>query len=284
MSAYRFCRSDDVPLLVRACNACYRVHFPDRSEMTVDEFKRAARELNVWASSCMVAFEGKEPVGVLIVAKRETESWIYCIGVHPDHQRREHASHMLDSLSRKLAILGPPVLLAEVPETWAGPRAFLEACGYRPRRRLVDYVADTEPASSSAAEVIVPVTLAELVEAEAFDREARRCWSRAPRTLLNLQKEHHGIALAAGDRFGATLLYSESHDRPWREILALEARDPARGEAMLELLVRHYRGADERPLRIRRVAEEEIDPQRLADWGFRAAGVTIEYAALAGPT
>ena len=284
MPAYRFCRSDDVPLLVRACNACYRVHFPDRPEMTVDEFKRAARELNVWASSCMVAFEGKELIGVLMVAKRKTESWIYCIGVHPDHQRMGHGSHMLDSLSRKLAILGPPRLLAEVPETWAGPRAFLEACGYRAERRLVDFVADPQPAPPGAAEVIVPVTLSELVEAEAFDHDARRCWSRAPRTLLNLQKEHHGIALAAGDRFGATLLYSEPHDRPWREILALEARDPARGEAMLGLLVRHYRGADERPVRIPRVAPEEIAPGRLADWGFRAAGVTIEYAALAGAT
>ena len=55
MPAYRFCRTDDIPLLVNALNACYVVHFPDQVALSVADFKREIRELDVWASSCMVA-------------------------------------------------------------------------------------------------------------------------------------------------------------------------------------------------------------------------------------
>ena len=68
MPAYRFCRSGDIPLLVQAHNSCFRVHFPDVAPMTVEDFKRDAREIDLWASSCMVTSAGGEPVGVLLAA------------------------------------------------------------------------------------------------------------------------------------------------------------------------------------------------------------------------
>ena len=85
--------------------------------MTPDTFKRSIRDLQVWCSSCMVAFSGSDPIGVLIGAKRPSGTLIHRIAVHPDHRRQGHGRHLLTSLSSKLAILGPPRIVAEVPET-----------------------------------------------------------------------------------------------------------------------------------------------------------------------
>ena len=70
MAAYRFCRTDDIALLVDALNRCWAPYFPDEPAMTPAAFKRSIRDLQVWCSSCMVAFSGSDPIGVLIGAKR----------------------------------------------------------------------------------------------------------------------------------------------------------------------------------------------------------------------
>src|SRR5262245_769921 len=130
MSSYRFCRTDDIGLLVDALNRCWAPHFPDEPRMTPAAFKRSIRDLQVWCSSCMVAFAGADPIGVLIGAKRPSGTLIHKIAVHPDHLRQGHARHLLDSLSSKLAILGPPRLVAEVPEAFAPACALFSECGY----------------------------------------------------------------------------------------------------------------------------------------------------------
>ena len=84
--------------------------------MTPATFKRSIRDLQVWCSSCMVAFAGPDPIGVLIGAKRPSGTLIHKIAVHPDHCRQGHGRHLLTSLSSKLAILGPPRIVAEIPE------------------------------------------------------------------------------------------------------------------------------------------------------------------------
>ena len=119
MSSYRFCRTDDIGLLVDALNRCWAPYVPDEPEMTPAAFKRSIRDLQVWCSSCMVAFSGSAPIGVVIGAKRPSGTLIHKIAVHPDHRRQGHGRHLLTSLSSKLAILGPPRLIAEVPETLA---------------------------------------------------------------------------------------------------------------------------------------------------------------------
>ena len=121
MSSYRFCRTDDVSLLVDALNHCWSPYFPDEPAVTPETFKRSIRDLQVWCSSCMVAFAGPDPIAVLIGAKRPSGTLIHKIAAHPDHCRQGHGRHLLTSLSSKLSILGPPKLIAEVPETlgWA---------------------------------------------------------------------------------------------------------------------------------------------------------------------
>ena len=119
MSSYRFCRTDDIGLLVDALNRCWSPYFPDEPPMTPAAFKRSIRDLQVWCSSCMVAFSGSDPIGVLIGAKRPSGTLVHKIAVHPDHRRQGHGRHLLTSLGSKLAILGPPRIVAEVPETLA---------------------------------------------------------------------------------------------------------------------------------------------------------------------
>src|SRR6476620_11985950 len=117
MSAYRFCRPDAIGLLVDALNRCWFPYFPEHGPTTAATFKRSIRDLQVWCSSCMVAFSGSEPIGVLIGAKRPSGTLVQKIAVHPDHRRQGHGRHLLTSLSSKLAILGRPRIASKVTES-----------------------------------------------------------------------------------------------------------------------------------------------------------------------
>src|ERR671913_111407 len=166
MSAYRFCRTDDIALLVDALNRCWSPYFPDEPPMTPVEFKRSIRDLQVWCSSCMVAFSGPDPIGVLIGAKRPSGTLIHKIAVHPDHRRQGHARHLLESLASKLAILGPPRMIAEVPEAFAPARALFGACGYGEDAVLTDYLWHGDEGGSGAGRTVetfvIPVTVDDL--------------------------------------------------------------------------------------------------------------------------
>ena len=131
-------------LLVDALNRCWSPYFPDEPPMTPAAFKRSIRDLQVWCSSCMVAFSGSDPIGVLIGAKRPSGTLIHRIAVHPDHRRQGHGRHLLASLGSKLAILGPPRMIAEVPETLAPACELFSASGYVQEALLTDYVLQRE--------------------------------------------------------------------------------------------------------------------------------------------
>src|ERR671925_181792 len=143
MSAYRFCRTDDIELLVAALNRCWSPPFSDDPPVTPAAFKRSIRDLQVWCSSCMVAFSGPDPIGVLIGAKRPSATLVHKIAIHPDHRRQGHGRHLLTSLSSKLAILGPPRIVAEVPETLDAARGLFTASGYVQEALLTDYVLES---------------------------------------------------------------------------------------------------------------------------------------------
>src|SRR3990167_4791357 len=140
MSSYRFCRSDDIALLADALNRCWSPYFPGEPAVTPASFKRSIRDLQIWCSSCMVAFSGSDPIGVLIGAKRPSGTLVHKIAVHPDHRRQGHGRHLLASLGSKLAILGPPRIVAEVPEALAPACALFGASGYVQEALLTDYV------------------------------------------------------------------------------------------------------------------------------------------------
>src|SRR6185312_14911702 len=89
MSGYRFCRTDDIPLLVDAYNACAGADSLAPA-LSVADFKRAVREIGLWASSSMLAFEGETPIAVLLGAKTEEANFVHRIVVREDRRRRGH--------------------------------------------------------------------------------------------------------------------------------------------------------------------------------------------------
>ena len=139
VSAYRFCRTDDIGLLVDALNRCWAPYFGE-PPMTAAAFKRSIRDLSGLVQQHMVAFSRLDPIGVLIGAKRASGTLIHEIAVHPDHRRQGHGRHLLTSLGSKLSILGPPRIVAEIPEALAPACELFSACGYVEEARLTDYV------------------------------------------------------------------------------------------------------------------------------------------------
>lgn len=284
MSSYRFCRTDDIGLLVGALNRCWHPYFPDEPAMTPEAFKRSIRDLQVWCSSCMVAFAGGDPIGVLIGAKRRSGTLIHRIAVHPDHRRQGHGGHLLESLGAKLSILGPPRMVAEVPDTSGEAAALFTARGYVQETLLTDYVLQSLPeagslgspmASQDGAGVVVPITIDDLDANGLLDGCARHtCWERSVESLAARKDEISGLAVASDERIEAWLLY-----RRETEIVSLWTFIDDGGARLGRLL--HRLGP--RPLRFPKVHPDEVPEALLTLLGFRPAGQHRLLGATARP-
>lgn len=306
MTAYRFCRSDDITLLGDALNRCWAPYFPDEPPMTPAAFKRSIRDLQVWCSSCMVAFSGSDPIGVLIGAKRPSGTLVHKIAVHPDHRRQGHGRHLLASLGSKLAILGPPRIVAEVPETFAPACELFSASGYVQEGLLTDYVLQREENDPPAAvgmfddqdrRFVIPVTVDDLA-ANGLLGEAhpQLCWKRSVETLTAMKNDIAGLAVASDERIEAYLLYymkcgvgpegnAEGGPRPsapTAEIVSLRTFIEDGGARLRQLLFRLLaKGMG--TFRFPKVHPAEISEEFLETLGFRAAGAHRLYAATARP-
>jgi GNAT superfamily N-acetyltransferase len=290
VSSYRFCRTDDIGLLVDALNRCWSPYFPDELPMTPEAFKRSIRDLHVWCSSCMVAFQGSDPIGVLIGAKRPSGTLVYKIAVHPDHRRQGHGRHLLASLGSKLAILGPPRIVAEVPESLPDARALFSGCGYVEEAVLTDYVLE-QTALTGAGRVegfVIPVTVDDLaangllgeappsLSASARQVHPQVCWERSVESLTARKGEIAGLAVASDERIEASLLYTEGG-----QIVSLRSFVDDGGARLGQLLSRLHAGGT-RNFRVPKVHPAEISKQILETLGFRPADAHRLYAAKAG--
>jgi hypothetical protein len=258
--------------------------------MTPAAFKRSIRDLQVWCSSCMVAFQGSEPIGVLIGAKRASATLVHRIAVHPDHLRQGHARHMLESLGSKLAILGPPRIVAEVPDALDGAGQLFAESGYGQETRLTDYVLDAgqedgSRAAAPAASFIIPVTLDDLAANGLVGQDhPQTCWQRSLDTLTARRDEILGFAAASDERIEAYLLYiKEGADAAaTAEILAFRSLVEDAGTRLNHLLSRvSEEGIG--TLRFPKVAPAEVSETLLRTLGFRPAGAHRLYAATPRP-
>jgi GNAT superfamily N-acetyltransferase len=275
VSAYRFCRTDDIGLLVDALNRCWAPHFPAEPLETPASFKRRIRDLQVWCSSCMVAFAGGDPIAVLIGAKRETATLIHRVAVHPDHLRQGHGRHLLTSLGSKLAILGPPRIVAEVPESLEMACRFFEACGYAREAVLTDYAVGPNFSSAEAVEpnfssaFIIPVTVDDLAANGLLGEDyPPACWERSLETLVARKADVSGLAVASDERIEAYLLYVG------RDIVALRSFVEDGGARLEQLLSRLGGGT----FRFPKVHPAGISKACLEALGFRPAGGHLLHA------
>ena len=280
MTAYRFCRTDDIGLLVDALNRCWLPHFPDEPPMTPAAFKRSIRDLQVWCSSCMVAFAGPDPIGVLIGAKRPSGTLVHKIAVHPDHGRQGHGRHLLASLGSKLAILGPPRIVAEVPETFAAASGLFSAAGYGQDALLTDYVLRRDASDPPTPTVqdglyVIPVTVDDLMANGLLGEDyPETCWERSVDTLTARKDDIEGIAVASDERIEAYLLYVKTT----AEIMSLRTSiDDGGIRVTQQLLSRLGVGT----FRFPKVHPAEISKACLETLGFQSAGRHTLYAATA---
>ncbi len=274
MSSYRFCRTDDIALLVEALNRCWAPYFPDEPPMTPAAFKRSIRDLQVWCSSCMVAFSGADPIGVLIGAKRPSGTLVHKIAVHPDHRRQGHGNHLLTSLGSKLAILGPPRILAEVPEALADGRGLFTASGYVQEAVLTDYVLQREENDArEGAGFVIPVTVDDLAANDLLGAaHPQACWERSVETLTARKDDIAGLAVASDERIEAYLLYIKDG-----EILSLRSFIDDGGACLKQLIFR-LGAQGMTTFRFPKVHPAEISKELLETLGFRPAGGHLLFA------
>ncbi len=282
--------------------------------MTPAAFKRSIRDLQVWCSSCMVASSGSDPIGVMIGAKRPSGTLVHKIAVHPDHRRQGHGRHLLASLSSKLTILGPPRMIAEVPETLAATCELFSASGYVQEALLTDYVLERPALSArgSAARVegfVIPVTVDDLAAngllgeappsplasagqvdpspgvpaARSLRGGVEVCWQRSVETLTARKDDIAGLAVASDERIEAYVLYVEpveGTEVEATEIVSLRTFIEDGGARLKQLLSR-LRAQGTRTLRFQKVHPAEISKEFLETLGFRPAGGHLLYAAKA---
>ena len=276
LSAYRFCRTDDIGLLVDALNRCWAPHFPDDPRGDAAAFKRSIRDLQVWCSSCMVAFAGSDPIGVLIGAKRPSATLVHKIAVHPAHLRQGHGRHLLTSLSSKLAILGPPRILTEVPDTNAAARGLLAAGGYVEETALTDYILEGDAGPADRVGLVIPITIDDLAANGLLEGAPPTCWGRSVETLTARKDEIEGLAVASEERIEAYILYIK--DAPEIQSMRSFVED---GGARLKQLLFHFRTRVAENAVFRKVHPAEAPPARLEAVGFRPFGRHVVYAARA---
>lgn len=208
---YRFCRPEDIPLIVRAVNACYDSHFPQSPPLTEAQFRTEMSLISLWPSNTMVVLEDNQPAGVIVGTKRPYGCWIAKLGVRPEYQRQGVGRYIVEALVRKLSIIGPRVICVDVPIDNAGANAFFQALGFEvwahyqsfighPAVRLPEDLRHVHPVKPDVA----------LSRYEAF-HTVPPCWERDAHTLQLYAGRLTGYAYWEGETLrGYILLYQHA--------------------------------------------------------------------------
>lgn len=281
MPSFRFCRSDDVPLLVSMLNACVDVHCPNEPAYTVTRFKREMKEVDLWTSSCMIVREGDEPVGIVTGCKRPEQTLIHSIGVRSEYQRRGYASHMLSSLSGKLAVLGPPIIRAEVPVDLGCCEDLFKKVGFEAVGAFYDY---TYPPAGPRilSDMAAAISFGEIERLSMLVDDSGYSWLRDNRRLGQTQERLQGVAISSEEYVESYLLYLESDQGI--EILRFYSRSPSYRAPLLGALVRHLAAQEAgRSLIVPRISRKELEPDLLCAIGFEQTREYRVYLAEAKP-
>ena len=206
MPSYRFCRPDDLALIVRAINACYRMHYPDEPDMTEERFKAQMTLFDVRPGNCMVALERQQPVGVVVSTKRDYGAWIQAVGCQPAFQRRGIATQLVEALIRKIAIQRAPMVTADVPADNSPAVQFFTALGFTVRGRYINY-RGLIPGTTHIAARIEPVPAPDLLAYHAQFHTIPACWEHNAESLAGYGALPQGYACYTQDKVQGYLIH-----------------------------------------------------------------------------
>jgi ribosomal protein S18 acetylase RimI-like enzyme len=209
MPSYRFCRPDDLTLIIRAINACYFVHYPDAPAMTEERLKEHMTLFHVRPGNCMVALERQEPVGVVVSTKRDYGVWIQALGCQPAFQRRGIATQLLEALVRKIAIQRAPLVTVDVSTTNTPALRFFEAVHFTVRGRYVSYQGLLTEAPNVPGS-IEAVPAPDLLTYYASFHTTSACWERNAESLAGYGTLPQGYAYYAQGMVQGYLIHRDN--------------------------------------------------------------------------
>ena len=193
MPSYRFCRPDDLALIVRAINQCCRIHEADTPEMTEERLKTHMTLFAVRPGNCMVALERQQPVAAVISTRREASAWIQTLGCQPAFQRRGVASQLVEALVRKIAIQRTEDITVDVPEDNDAALNFFQSVGFEERGRFVTLAGKPDSPGDLTGEVVQALPTELLNAYEAF-HAFPACWERSADSLAGYGELIQGCA------------------------------------------------------------------------------------------
>jgi GNAT superfamily N-acetyltransferase len=254
MPLYRFCRPEDIPMIVQALNACYDVHFPTRPSTTVEQFREEIGLISLWPSNTMVVLEDDAPIAVIVGTKRPYGCWIAKLGARSDYQRQGLGRYLVDALMRKLSIIGPRVISVDVPVDNGVALAFFRNVGFETWTQYWSFAGHPKALPAADLRQVHPVNPDVALSRYQSFHPVPQCWERDAHTLQlyagrlsgyafweeetirgYILLYHHTIMDLALDphadpvRVGIALLQRATVDGP--EVLSIEkvaAQDPAR--------------------------------------------------------
>ena len=245
----------------------------------MQDFKREMRSMDLWPSSCMIALDGDRPIGVLTGCKRKDETLIARLGIHPEYTRRGHGSHLIDSLSKKLAVLGPPRITIEAETALSSLPAFLELNRYREESIVSDFTLNQPLEPLAANEAIGRILLADAETLLATLPESELSWSRQTKTLTNRLESIEGLGFASVDALEACVFFERTADAI---VVSRFATLTKRAEALLQsALLRSIPNPHRLRLEVPRIGAAELDSAILAGLGFAKGRSYTRYATVA---
>jgi GNAT superfamily N-acetyltransferase len=263
MPLYRFCRPEDIPMIVQALNTCYDLYFPQRPAMTVAQFREEMGLISLWPSNTMVVLENNDPIALIVGTKRPYGCWIAKLGVRSDRQRQGIGRYIVEALTRKLSIIGPRIISVDVPVDNEGAAEFFKHLGFETWGRYWSFAGHPQGKSSEDLRQVHPVKPdVALSRYESF-HSIPQCWERDAHTLQLYAGRLSGYAFWEQDNIHGYLLL---HHTIIMDFALDPHADPIRvGTALLQRAAVDVKEA----LHIDKVAEQ--DPVRAA---LEQAGLT----------
>jgi ribosomal protein S18 acetylase RimI-like enzyme len=261
MPSYRFCRPDDLTLIVRAINDCYHIHYPDEPAMTEERFKAQMTLFDVRPGNCMVALERQQPVGVVVSSKRDDGAWIQAVGCIPALQRRGIATQLVEALIRKIAIQHTPLVTVDVPTENIPALRFFETLHFTVRQRYVSYQG-LVPTGTGSIGCVEAVPAPDLLAYYAPFHTTPACWERHAASLAGYGTLPQGYAYYAQGTVQGYLIHWDN------TVLDLAVAPHADAEQVSMALLCQMRDAGPAHVTIAKVPEGEALGPALVRLGF----------------